>query len=75
MLIKLATEKNVSDALADLQVAALANHFGVMQVHDLKKTLLKKGVAFDRECLILEVCQPQQAKKVLEEAGATVEVK
>lgn len=28
---------------------------------------MKKGVAFDRECLIFEVCQPQQAKTVLEE--------
>jgi uncharacterized protein (DUF302 family) len=29
--------------------------------------MAKKGVAFARECLIFEVCQPQQAKKVLEE--------
>jgi uncharacterized protein (DUF302 family) len=27
----------------------------------------KKGVAFTQECPIFEVCQPQQAKKVLEE--------
>jgi uncharacterized protein (DUF302 family) len=29
--------------------------------------MTKKGVEFARECLIFEVCQPQQAKKVLEE--------
>ena len=29
--------------------------------------MAKKGVDFSRECLIFEVCQPQQAKKVLEE--------
>ena len=29
--------------------------------------MTKKGVDFGRECLIFEVCQPQQAKKVLEE--------
>ena len=29
--------------------------------------MIKKGVEFARECLIFEVCQPQQAKKVLEE--------
>ena len=28
---------------------------------------MKKGVAFAHECLIFEVCQPQQAKKVLDE--------
>ena len=29
--------------------------------------MTKKGVEFARECLIFEVCQPQQAKKVLDE--------
>lgn len=67
MLIQLPTEKSVSEASAALQSAVEANHFGVMQVHNLKETMTKKGVEFDRECLIFEVCQPQQAKKVLEE--------
>lgn len=67
MLIKLSTDKTVSEVAAALQVAVQANKFGVMQVHNLKETMAKKGVEFDRECLILEVCQPQQAKKVLEE--------
>ena len=66
MLIKLSTVKTVSEAAAALQTAVQANHFGVMQVHNLKETMNKKGVAFTRECLIFEVCQPQQAKKVLE---------
>ena len=29
--------------------------------------MAKKGVEFAHECLIFEVCQPQQAKKVLDE--------
>lgn len=29
--------------------------------------MAKKGVEFAPECLIFEVCQPQQAKKVLEQ--------
>ena len=28
--------------------------------------MAEKGVAFDRECRVFEVCNPQQAKKVLE---------
>src|SRR3990167_3003610 len=67
MLIKLSTEKTVSDASAALQAAVEANHFGVMHVHNLKETMTKKGVTFAHECLIVEVCQPQQAKKVLDE--------
>ncbi len=67
MLVKISTDKNVSETAAALQAAVQANHFGVMQVHDLKETMAKKGVEFARECLIFEVCQPQQAKKVLDQ--------
>ena len=67
MLIQLPTEKTVSEAAAALQAAVQANHFGVMQVHNLTETMAKKGVEFAHECLIFEVCQPQQAKKVLEQ--------
>ena len=67
MLFKLSTDKSLSEAAAALQAAVQANRFGVMQVHNLKETMAKKGVDFGRECLIFEVCQPQQAKKVLEE--------
>jgi uncharacterized protein (DUF302 family) len=67
MLIKLYTDKTVSDAATALQAAVEANHFGVMQVHNLKETMVKKGVEFAHECLIFEVCQPQQAKKVLDQ--------
>lgn len=67
MLIKLLTNKTVTAAAASLQTAVEANHFGVMQVHNLKETMNKKGVDFAHECLIFEVCQPQQARKVLDE--------
>ena len=66
MLVKLSTDKTVSEVAAALQAAVQANHFGVMQVHNLKETMTKKGVEFARECLIFEVCQPQQAKQVLD---------
>jgi uncharacterized protein (DUF302 family) len=66
MLIKISTDKTVSETAAALQAAVEANHFGVMQVHNLKESLIKNGVAFAHECLIYEVCQPKQAKKVLE---------
>lgn len=67
MLIKLPINKTLSESAASLQAAVEANHFGVMQIHNLQETMTKKGVEFAHECLIFEVCQPQQAKKVLEE--------
>lgn len=57
----------MSNAATALQAAVTANLFGVMHVHNLKETMVKKGVEFAHECLIFEVCQPQQAKKVLDE--------
>jgi uncharacterized protein (DUF302 family) len=67
MLVKISTNKTVGEVAAALHAAVQANHFGVMQVHNLKETMAKKGVEFKKECLIFEVCQPQQAKKVLEQ--------
>ena len=66
MLFKLSTDKTVSEAADALQAAVQANHFGVLHVHNLKESMAKKGVDLARECLIFEVCQPQQAKKVLD---------
>ncbi len=50
----------------DLEAAVVAHKFGVMGIHDLKETMAKKGVEFGRPCRIFEVCNPHQAKKVLE---------
>ena len=58
MLVKISTEKTVSETTAALQAAVPANHLGVMQVHNLKETMTKKGVDFAHECLVFEVCQP-----------------
>lgn len=67
MLITFSTNKSVSKTAEALEAAIQANHFGLMQVHDLKETMKKKGVDFERECRIFEVCQPQQAKRVLDQ--------
>ena len=67
MLIKSSTDNTVSETAAALHATVQANHFGVMQLHNLKATMAKKGVALARECSIFEVCQPLQAKPVLDE--------
>lgn len=57
--------KSVDQATADLEAAVRANGFGVLHQYDLKKTLAGKGVDLPHECRILEVCNPQQAARVL----------
>ena len=66
MLVKTSTGKTVNETATALHAAVQANQFGVMQVHNLKETMVNKGVEFERECLIFEVCQPRQAKKILD---------
>ena len=37
----------------------------MLPVHDLGATLRSKGIAFEEECKVFEVCNPGQAAKVL----------
>ena len=66
MLYEVVTKRPPQQAGQALEVAAQRHQFGVLGVHNLKETMAKKGVEFAKECLIYEVCNPFQAKKVLE---------
>lgn len=59
------TSKSFDQASTDLEAAVVRNGFGVLHVHDLGATLRSKGIAFDEQCRVLEVCNPGQAAKVL----------
>ncbi|KAA0072005.1 DUF302 domain-containing protein [Rhodanobacter sp. T12-5] len=59
------TSKTPEQAATDLAEAVVRNGFGVLHVHDLGATLRSKGVAFERQCKVFEVCNPQQAASVL----------
>lgn len=66
MLYVVESTKPVDRLAADLQQAITRHKFGVLGVYDLKAKMAEKGVDFARECRIFEVCNPHQAKKVLE---------
>ncbi len=59
------TDKSFEQASADLDAAVKRNGFGVLHIHDLGATLRSKGVPFEEQCKIFEVCNPSQAAKVL----------
>lgn len=59
------TSKSLSQASTDLAAAVAHHGFGVLHVHDLGTTLRDKGIAFDEECKVFEVCNPGQAARVL----------
>ncbi|MHB9029497.1 MAG: DUF302 domain-containing protein [Candidatus Latescibacterota bacterium] len=59
------TGKSIDEASADLESAIKRNGFGVLHIHDLGATLRAKGVVFEDQCRIFEVCNPRDAAKVL----------
>jgi uncharacterized protein (DUF302 family) len=66
MLYTVESTRSIDDVSERLQKSITDRGFGVLGVHDLKATMKKKGVDFGPECRVFEVCNPHQAKKVLE---------
>ena len=65
MLHIIESTKNIETVTRDLDEAAKRHKFGVLHVHDLQQKMREKGVDFPRACRIVEVCNPQQASRVL----------
>lgn len=65
LYVKESTE-SMEQVTAKLETAAAEHKFGILGVHDLKEKMISKGVPFDHECRVFEVCNPLQAKKVLD---------
>lgn len=59
------TKQPFEQACDALEAAIPAYGFGLLGSHDLGGTLRHKGIAFAEQCRIFEVCQPQQAARVL----------
>jgi len=70
VLYRVESRKSLAEVGRGLEAAAQKYKFGILAVHNLKAKMKEKGVEFDRDCLIYEVCNPQQAKKVLEANAA-----
>lgn len=70
MIHVIETHKPVREAEKDFSSAAMRHKFGVLGVHDLRQKMNEKGVAFERDCLVVEVCNPGQAQQALTGAMA-----
>ncbi len=66
MLHVVQSRKPLDRVAKDLEAAVARHKFGVLGMHDLRAKMAEKGVSFDHECRIFEVCNPTQAKKVLD---------
>ena len=70
MLFQTTARKSLEEIERGLKESAARQQFGIIAVHDLKETLASKGVELSQECRVYEVCNPRQAKKVLDADGA-----
>ena len=60
------TEKNLNAAIKSLKDNLKENSFGVLWELNFKDKLEEKGLEFKDDFVVLEVCNPEQAKEVLE---------
>lgn len=58
---------SVEEAIAQLEESLKQEKFGVLWQFDIKDKLQEKGLDFDKKYVVLEVCNPHEAKRVLEE--------
>lgn len=70
MLFRVTSTRSLDQIEVALRESAARHKFGIIATHDLKETLSQKGVDLALECKVFEVCNPHQAKKVLDADGA-----
>jgi uncharacterized protein (DUF302 family) len=70
LIHQITSSRTLDDIEKALSESAARHQFGILAVHDLRQTMEKKGIDLAMECRIFEVCNPLQAKRVLEADGA-----
>lgn len=65
MIYTQTTTKNVQQVIDDISNIISDYKFGILHIHNVKETLNSKGIAFEKECRILDICNPAYANKFL----------
>ena len=66
MIYEQQAEGALEEVVDRLTNAAAEHKFGIISQLDLRGKLQEKGIEFGHTCWIVEVCNPMQAKQVLE---------
>ncbi|MCA1012312.1 DUF302 domain-containing protein [Halobacillus halophilus] len=61
------TEKGMEEAVESLEASLKEAQFGVLWNFDIKDKLNEKGLEFEKEFKVLEVCNPKEAQRILNE--------
>ena len=57
----------IHETITKLEEELKKEEFGVLWTFNVKDKLTEKGITFDQDFVILEVCNPKEAKNVLEQ--------
>ncbi|MRH43444.1 DUF302 domain-containing protein [Aquibacillus halophilus] len=59
------TNKSMENAIQSLEKSLKEEQFGVLWQFDIKDKLQEKGLDFNQNYMVLEVCNPHEAQRVL----------
>jgi uncharacterized protein (DUF302 family) len=65
MIYSMQSSRSPEEVGKRLEEASARHKFGVLHIHDLKKTLESKGIQLGSECLVYDVCNPEAATRAL----------
>ncbi|SHN36031.1 DUF302 domain-containing protein [Gracilibacillus kekensis] len=61
----LTSKRNMDQTIQSLKECLSEEKFGVLWEFDIKEKLQSKDIDFDKDYIVLEVCNPQEASRVL----------
>ncbi len=61
------SEKSVDELVKTIEERISDFKFGILHIHNIKQTLISKGIEFKKECRVLDVCNPIFANELLSE--------
>ena len=67
LIYEKSTNKSLTEAISSLESNLKESGFGILWQLNFKDKLQEKGLEFKDDFVVLEVCNPKQAKEVLEE--------
>jgi uncharacterized protein (DUF302 family) len=59
------TDKTLDQAIHSLEESLKEEKFGVLWMFDIKEKMQEKGLEFSKEFKVLEVCNPVEAQRIL----------
>jgi len=65
MLMETNATGTFDEVLDRMSSAVEGSGFGILAIHDFKKTMESKGIPFPARCTVFEVCNPPFAARIL----------